>query len=96
VEVFALTLEFFLEYGEYAGCKTDHITGTYKILDLVIALAERYGPKFRKHMLKSDMSGLDDDVTVIINGININTLEGHDTVAKDEDTVTFIPSVMGG
>ncbi|MCK5246700.1 MoaD/ThiS family protein, partial [Candidatus Bipolaricaulota bacterium] len=43
------------------------------------------------------VAGLDAGyLNVLINGRNIQFLQGHDTVLNDGDTVAFLPPVGGG
>lgn len=38
----------------------------------------------------------DSTLTLLINGRNIHSLQGMDTVLRDDDIVTLIPFVVGG
>lgn len=95
-EVFTIILNYLLNIREFSGCKSDSISGSFKIVDLINALSERYGSQFGKNMLNSDMTKLNDDITILVNGVNIIFLNDGNTILKDDDTITFLPEIMGG
>lgn len=94
--MFTIILNYLLNIRNFTGCKTDSISGSFKIVDLIKALSERYGSQFGKYMLNSEMSKPSDDITILVNGVSIHFLIDGNTIIKDDDTVTFLPEIMGG
>ena len=51
--------------------------------------------KIREHIF-DDNKQLNSDITIMINGREINFLEGIDTVVKSGDEISIFPMVAGG
>jgi MoaD family protein len=58
-------------------------------------LAGRYGEDFLKG-LKNPAGELSTGVIVLVNGVNVHSLEGLDTGLKPQDTVAIFPPIGGG
>jgi molybdopterin synthase sulfur carrier subunit len=65
------------------------------INQLFSELHNKIGMEFERRIL-SKTNGLNKYIIVAINGIDIRTLDGVDTVIKDRDNVTFLPALAGG
>lgn len=91
-----MTLNYLLYIRDFTGCKNDTISGSFEVVDLIKELSERYGSRFCTNMLNSDMSKPNDEITILVNGVNITFLNGGKTIVNDGDMVTFLPEIMGG
>jgi MoaD family protein len=58
-------------------------------------LAVRYGVDFLDG-LKDPAGELSTGVIVLVNGVNVHSLEGLDTKLKSQDTVAIFPPIGGG
>lgn len=63
--------------------------------DLVPLLKERYGQKFCDYVISKD-GGFQHYIKVMVNGRDIEFLEGLKTPLKDGDILQIIPPVRGG
>jgi molybdopterin synthase sulfur carrier subunit len=90
-------IKFFTALREITGKKVDTIQlqTTITVDDLVTMLAEKYGKKFREYIYdkKGEVQGF---LSFLVNGTNINNMQGLDTKLKDKDTVAILPPVGGG
>ena len=63
--------------------------------DLVGLLSERYGGDFTRYVY-DDEKRVRDYLSFMLNGVNINSLEGFGTPLKTGDTLAILPPVGGG
>ena len=65
-----------------------------KIRDLISKLGGRVESSGRAFMGTYELKG--SSLAVLVNGRNINALNGIDTTLKEGDVVTFMPVLVGG
>ncbi|AKX93467.1 MoaD family protein [Neomoorella thermoacetica] len=65
------------------------------VRELLAALSSRYGETFRRQLLTAD-GQLKAGIAILINGRNINFLQGLDTPLNPRDKATIIPPAAGG
>ncbi|WP_258360064.1 MoaD family protein [Moorella sulfitireducens (nom. illeg.)] len=63
--------------------------------EALAALTTRYGEKFRRELMTAD-GGLKRGIAILVNGRNINFLQGMDTSLNPGDRITIIPPAAGG
>ena len=63
--------------------------------DLIDMLVNRYGEEFARYIYDGEKR-IRDYLSFMINGVNVNSLEGFDTPLKDGDVVALLPPVGGG
>ncbi|MEM1607312.1 MAG: MoaD/ThiS family protein [Candidatus Bathyarchaeia archaeon] len=67
------------------------------ISDLISKISgEKSGFKEKMEHLSSQRGVTDFSLTILLNGLNINLLEGAKTRLKDGDIVVILPPVAGG
>jgi len=90
-------IKFFTSLREITGKKTDEIqlNKTITIEELLTLLSEKYGKNFHEYIYnkKGKVQGF---LSFLINGKNINALEGFNTKLKQGDTIAILPPVGGG
>jgi molybdopterin synthase sulfur carrier subunit len=90
-------VKFFTSLREITGKKTDEIqlNKTITIEELLTLLSEKYGKNFHEYIYnkKGKVQGF---LSFLINGKNINALEGFNTKLKQGDTIAILPPVGGG
>jgi molybdopterin synthase sulfur carrier subunit len=62
---------------------------------LLKTLAKKFGNAFQKQVLVNE-DALSPYVKVLVNGMDIESLNGMETKLKDGDEVAIIPPVAGG
>ena len=90
-------VKFFTSLREITGKKVDQIQlqNTITVNELVKMLSEKYGKKFREYIYDKD--GLTQEfLSFLVNGKNINKMQGFDTKLEDQDVIAILPPVGGG
>jgi molybdopterin synthase sulfur carrier subunit len=90
-------VKFFTSLREITGKKADELQlqNAITVKELLTLLSEKYGKNFREYIY--DKKGkVQDFLSFLVNGRNINVLQGFDTELKQGDTIAIIPPVGGG
>ena len=90
-------VKFFTSLREITGKKTDEIQlqDTITVKELLTLLSTKYGKNFRDYVY-SKSGKVQGFLSFLVNGKNINVLEGLDTKLKHGDTIAILPPVGGG
>ena len=90
-------VKFFASLREITGKKMDEIQlqNTITVDELLTLLSEKYGKNFREYIYnkKGDVQGF---LSFLVNGKNINIIQGFDTKLQENDVVAILPPVGGG
>jgi len=90
-------VKFFTSLREITGKKVDKIQlqNTVTVDELLTLLSEKYGKNFREYIYnkKGDVQGF---LSFLVNGKNINIMQGFDTKLQENDVVAILPPVGGG
>jgi molybdopterin synthase sulfur carrier subunit len=90
-------VKFFTSLREITGKKTDEIqlNKTATVKELLTLLSDKYGKNFHEYLYdkKGKVQGF---LSFLVNGKNINALEGFNTKLKQGDTIAILPPVGGG
>ncbi len=92
-----IQIKFFAALREIVGKKAEFVEldGGVRVQDVISYLVETYGTSLEQHLF--DKQGkLSTSYQLLINGINISTLEGLETLLKEGDTLAILPPVGGG
>ncbi len=90
-------VKFFTFLREITGKKVDTIQlqDAITVKELVRMLSEKYGKEFREYIYDKD--GVTQEfLSFLINGKNINKMQGFDTKLGDQDVIAILPPVGGG
>jgi molybdopterin synthase sulfur carrier subunit len=90
-------VKFFTSLREITGKKADEIQlqSVITVEELLTLLSEKYGKKFREYIYNKK-GKVQDFLSFLVNGRNINVLQGFDTELKQGDIIAIIPPVGGG
>ena len=90
-------IKFFTSLREITGKKADEIQlqNVITIEELLTLLSEKYGKKFTEYIYNKK-GKVQNFLSFLVNGKNINVLQGFDTELKQGDTIVIIPPVGGG
>jgi molybdopterin synthase sulfur carrier subunit len=92
-----IEVKFFTSLREITGKKVDTIQlqDAITVNELIKMLSEKYGKKFREYIYNKD--GVTQEfLSFLVNGKNINNMQGFDTKLEDQDVIAILPPVGGG
>jgi len=91
-----MVLKFFATYRDVTRCKETGIPAPPDVWALLNELGEKYGDPIRLKLFTPDGGGIGEDAIILVNGRNVEHLEGKDTPLKESDVVCIFPMVAGG
>jgi molybdopterin synthase sulfur carrier subunit len=90
-------VKLFTSLREITGKKVDklEIQTSATIDELITLLCNKYGNRFKEYIYnkRGELQGF---LSFLINGKNINVLEGFGTKLKEGDVIAILPPVGGG
>lgn len=92
-----VTIKFFTSLREITGNKMVilELKNLVSVEQLLSLLFEKYGQEFRDYVYNQE-GKVQDFLSFLVNGKNINNLEGFNTILKDGDIIAILPPVGGG
>ena len=85
-------VKFFTSLREITGKKVDQVQlqSTTTVGKLLEGLSEKYGKEFKEYLYnkKGKVHGF---LSFLVNGKNINVLQGFDTKLKEGDIIAILP-----
>jgi molybdopterin synthase sulfur carrier subunit len=90
-------IKFFTSLREITGKKVDQLQlqNSITIDELVTLLSEKYGKNFREYIYNKK-GEMQEFLSFLVNGTNINNMQGFDTKLKNGDVIAILPPVGGG
>jgi len=90
-------VKFFTSLRDITGKRAEEIQlqSVITVEELLNLLSEKYGRKFREYIYNKK-GKVQDFLSFLVNGRNINVLQGFDTELKQGDIIAIIPPVGGG
>ena len=90
-------VKFFTSLREITGKKVDKVQlqTAITVEELLILLSGRYGTEFREYVYNKE-GKVQGFLSILVNGKNINALQGFSTELKEGDVVAILPPVGGG
>jgi len=91
-----MKVKFFATYRNITNRKETDIPAPPDIRALLAWLGETYGEAIRKELLTPDGENIGSNAIILVNGRNIQFLEGIDTTLSESVTISIFPVVAGG
>jgi len=66
------------------------------IKELIFNLSKSFGTQFKNYVLKNDENKIKSFILILVNDISIDLLDNLNTKLKNNDIITFLPSIHGG
>jgi molybdopterin synthase sulfur carrier subunit len=92
-----VTIRAFATLGELLRSKTiDAFTPATTVRELIDYIAMEYNPQFKERLIDPKKGEARKFYKILVNGRDIDFLDGLETKLKEGDTVAFFPPVGGG
>lgn len=92
-----MIIKYFAYFRKDAGCKEETLLlAPRSALALLQKLSEIHGQNLRSHLLTEDMQEIHPDVIFLIDGRNIDFINGKESLIGEEAVVSLFPRVAGG
>jgi MoaD family protein len=95
-----VTIKFFATFREITGKREQNMELHEKkttILDVLNQLSDEYGSSFKEYIFEpSARKSLRPQISVMVNGQSVRSLEKLRTRIKDGDTIAILPPISGG
>ena len=92
-----MIVKYFAYFRKDAGCKEETLLlAPLSALALLQKLSDIHGQKLRASLLTSDMAEIHPDVILLIDGRNIDFINGKESIISENAVVSLFPRVAGG
>ena len=91
-----MKVHYFAYLRNEAGCREESVSGSFRALALLEALAQKHGSALRKHLLSEDGTEIHADLIFLVDGRHVEFLEGKDTMITESAVVSLFPRIAGG
>ena len=92
-----IEVKFFTSLREITGKKVDQLQlqNSITVDELVTLLSNKHGKEFREYIYNKK-GEIQEFLSFLVNGKNINNMQGFDTKLQEDDVVAILPPVGGG
>jgi molybdopterin synthase sulfur carrier subunit len=90
-------VKFYAMLREASGKKqeTYEIPEKSSVEELMDIVVSRYGERFNRYVYDKEKQ-VRDYLSFMLNGINVNSLKGFETILNDGDVLAILPPIGGG
>ena len=90
-------VKYYAMLREAAGRKSEtlELPDGSSMGDLMNMIVERHGPDFYRYVYDNQKQ-VRDYLSFMLNGVNVNSMDGFDTLLKTGDIIAILPPVGGG
>ena len=90
-----MKVKFFATYRDITRRKDEDVPAPADVWELLLGLAGRYAG-FGEELLTRDKTGIKDEAIILVNGRNVDHLDGKNTALTEADVVSLFPMIAGG
>ena len=92
-----MIIRYFAYFRKASGCKEETILlAPLNALDLLKKLSELHGADLARQLLDKNVTEIHPDVIFLIDGRNIDFIEGQNSIVPEDAVVSLFPRVAGG
>ena len=92
-----MIVKYFAYFRDQTHCKEESFSiEELTALQLLIHIGEKYGEILSSQLLTEDKQGINNDVIFLINGRNIDFLDGKNSKIGRADLISLFPRIAGG
>lgn len=92
-----MVIKYFAFYRNFAGRKEETLLlGPLSAIDLLKKLSEIHGSTLKKEFLTENSEEIHPNVIFLIDGRNIDFLNGKDSMINEDSVVSLFPRIAGG
>jgi len=92
-----MIVKYFAYFRKDAGCKEETLLlAPLRALELLEKLSEIHGQRLQKSLLTTDLTEIHPDVIFLIDGRNIDFIDGKNSMISESAVVSLFPRVAGG
>jgi len=92
-----MIVKYFAYYRSFAGRKEESLLlGPLSAMELLKELIRLHGSALEKALITEDGEEIHPDVIFLIDGRNIDFLNGKDSVVNRDSVVSLFPRIAGG
>ena len=95
-----MTVRFFASLRELVSRRMEVLKfpggDAFTVEDALSRLTTIYGPEFFEFVFNGKTGGIKDHLTLLLNGRNIDSLDGLKTQLMEDDVLAILPPVGGG
>ena len=92
-----MVIKYFAYFRNYTGRKEESLLlGPLSAIELLNELGRRHGSTLENALLTENGKEIHPDVIFLIDGRNIDFINGKDSVVSNESVVSLFPRIAGG
>ena len=92
-----MKVKYFAYFRTGAGCKEENLLlGPVTAIELLRTLGDMHGEVLRKQLVSQNGEDIDPDVIFLIDGRNIDFLDGINSIIGADAVISLFPRIAGG
>lgn len=97
IRIIHMVIKYFAYYRNFAGRKEESLLlGPLSAIDLLKELGRLHGNALGKALIAENGEDIHQDVIFLIDGRNIDFINGKDSVVSSDSIVSLFPRIAGG
>lgn len=92
-----MIVKYFATFRDQTHCKEEYFSmESLTALALLLHIGEKYGKDLSSQLLTEDKQDINKDVIFLINGRNIDFMDGKNSQISGTDLISLFPRIAGG